>query len=157
MRRRVVCLEIVDPQSHQRWMIEATPDFPAQLHALDQIAPPSQGQSKPALDGILLTHGHIGHYTGLMHLGREVMGARNTRNYKLLALLLAFLVLEAIFFGTPGSTWVQEACLRAGLFLVLGMISVVGGRIIPAFIYAGFLQFEIRRRAAQLGLCIKHR
>jgi pyrroloquinoline quinone biosynthesis protein B len=30
----------------------------------------------PALSGILLTHAHIGHYAGLMHLGREVMGAR---------------------------------------------------------------------------------
>ena len=25
----------------------------------------------------MLTHGHIGHYTGLMHLGREVIGADN--------------------------------------------------------------------------------
>ncbi len=51
----------------------------------------------------------------------------------MLALLLAFLVLAAMFFGKPGNPWVHEACLRAGLFLVLGMISVVGGRIIPAF------------------------
>src|SRR5512147_1320117 len=28
------------------------------------------------LAGIFLTHAHIGHYTGLMHLGREAMGAR---------------------------------------------------------------------------------
>jgi pyrroloquinoline quinone biosynthesis protein B len=28
------------------------------------------------LAGVFLTHAHIGHYTGLMHLGREVMGAR---------------------------------------------------------------------------------
>ena len=25
--------------------------------------------------GIFLTHAHIGHYTGLMHLGREVIGS----------------------------------------------------------------------------------
>jgi pyrroloquinoline quinone biosynthesis protein B len=84
LRRRVVCLAIVDPQSHERWMIEATPDFPAQLHALDQIAPPRaprEGQSKPGVDGILLTHGHIGHYAGLMHLGREVMGAKDVPVY----------------------------------------------------------------------------
>ena len=29
------------------------------------------------LDGILLTHAHMGHYTGLMHFGREVMGTDN--------------------------------------------------------------------------------
>jgi pyrroloquinoline quinone biosynthesis protein B len=28
----------------------------------------------PGITGIFLTHGHIGHYTGLMHLGREAMG-----------------------------------------------------------------------------------
>lgn len=73
-------------------------------------------------------------WAGLLGLmTREVMGARNTRNYKVLALLLAFLVLEAIFFGAPGNPLLHETCLRAGLFLVLGMISVIGGRIIPAF------------------------
>lgn len=73
-------------------------------------------------------------WAGLLGLmAREVLGAGNTRNYKVLALLLAFLVLEAIFFGAPDNPLVHEACLRAGLFLVLGMISVIGGRIIPAF------------------------
>lgn len=46
------------------WLLEATPDLPAQIHA--------QG-SMPA--GIFLTHAHIGHYTGLMYLGREALGA----------------------------------------------------------------------------------
>ena len=31
---------------------------------------------KVSLMGIFLTHAHIGHYTGLMHLGREAMGAK---------------------------------------------------------------------------------
>jgi pyrroloquinoline quinone biosynthesis protein B len=81
LRRRVVCLAIVDPQSQQRWIIEATPDFPAQLHALDEIAPRRADQPKPALDGIFLTHGHIGHYAGLVHLGREVLGAKEVPVY----------------------------------------------------------------------------
>jgi len=34
--------------------------------------------NKRELKGIFLTHAHIGHYTGLMHLGREVMGAKST-------------------------------------------------------------------------------
>jgi len=33
------------------------------------------------LDGIFLTHAHIGHYTGLIHLGREVMGASGVPVY----------------------------------------------------------------------------
>ena len=52
-------------------MIDATPDFAEQLHLL------SNNNSRD-LKGIFLTHAHIGHYTGLMHLGREVMGAKNT-------------------------------------------------------------------------------
>ncbi len=68
-----VCLAIVDPDSGQRWMLECTPAFPLQLQRLDDIAPVSPS---PGLDGILLTHAHIGHYAGLVHLGREVMGSR---------------------------------------------------------------------------------
>jgi pyrroloquinoline quinone biosynthesis protein B len=68
-RRLVSCLAIVDPKTGERWIVDATPDFPEQLRRLDRTAP-------GALSGILLTHAHIGHYTGLMHLGREVMGAK---------------------------------------------------------------------------------
>ena len=72
-RRLVVSLGIVDPASGGRWMIEATPDFPEQLHRLDAVAPRADG---PVLDGLFLTHAHIGHYTGLMFLGHESLGAR---------------------------------------------------------------------------------
>ncbi len=71
-RRHVVCLAIVDPQSHQRWFLECTSDFREQLRRLGSIASP---QGKLGIDGILLTHAHIGHYAGLIHLGREVLGA----------------------------------------------------------------------------------
>jgi len=72
-RRLAVALGIVDPRSSQRWLVDATPDFREQLHRLDEIQPVI---GRPGLDGIFLTHAHIGHYTGLMHLGLEVMGAR---------------------------------------------------------------------------------
>jgi pyrroloquinoline quinone biosynthesis protein B len=71
-RRHVACLGIVDPATGRRWLIDATPDFPAQLRMLNDVAGPRED---PAPDGILLTHAHIGHYTGLMHLGHEAMGA----------------------------------------------------------------------------------
>ena len=71
--RAVACLAIVDPAQNQRWVIDATPDFPRQLRDLDQIHPT---EASPGLDGILLTHAHVGHYSGLIHLGREVLGAR---------------------------------------------------------------------------------
>jgi pyrroloquinoline quinone biosynthesis protein B len=78
LQRHVSCLAIVDPSSSERWMIDATPDFKQQLRTLDEIAPVA---ASPGLTGILLTHGHIGHYTGLMHLGREVIGAREVPVY----------------------------------------------------------------------------
>jgi pyrroloquinoline quinone biosynthesis protein B len=80
LRRHAASLGIVDPRSGERWMIEATPDFREQLAMLDNVA--SQ-QSEPAdhqqklLSGIAITHAHIGHYTGLIHLGREVMSTRD--------------------------------------------------------------------------------
>ena len=70
LRHRVASLGIVDPQSGERWIIDATADFPAQLHAIGG-----------SLSGIFLTHAHVGHYSGLMHLGREVMGARGIPVY----------------------------------------------------------------------------
>ncbi len=76
-RKHVACIGIVDPATGERWIIDATPDFPAQLRMLDEIAPPPDDVTSPALAGILLTHAHIGHYTGLMHVGHEVMGARD--------------------------------------------------------------------------------
>jgi pyrroloquinoline quinone biosynthesis protein B len=79
LRRRVASLAVVDPQSRQRWIIDATPDFPSQLRTLDEAAP--RADASPLLDGILLTHAHIGHYLGLAQLGREVLGAHSIRVY----------------------------------------------------------------------------
>jgi pyrroloquinoline quinone biosynthesis protein B len=70
-RGRVASLVLIDPVNGEKWLFDATPDFPAQLHQVNQAT----GSQVP-LTGIFLTHAHIGHYTGLMHLGREVMGAR---------------------------------------------------------------------------------
>ncbi len=81
--RSVSCLGIVDPKSGERWLIDATPDFRTQLHLLDEVAPPRDAGnvSQPALDGIFLTHAHVGHYTGLQNLGREITGASSVPVY----------------------------------------------------------------------------
>ena len=77
-RRLVASLGIVDPQSGRRWLVDCTPDFPAQLQRLDRIMPTA---GVPGLGGILLTHAHVGHYAGLIHLGREAMGAQRVPVY----------------------------------------------------------------------------
>jgi pyrroloquinoline quinone biosynthesis protein B len=71
LQRTTSCLGIVDPISKEQWIIDATPNIKEQLQLLKQ----KTGTEK--LDGILLTHAHMGHYTGLMHFGREVMGTDN--------------------------------------------------------------------------------
>jgi len=73
LKRHVVCLAIVNPADSARWLIECTPDFGEQLHMLDTVAPVA---ARPGISGVFLTHAHIGHYTGLIHLGHEAMGAR---------------------------------------------------------------------------------
>ena len=75
-RRFATSLAIVDPEDGTRYLFEASPDFREQLALLAELAPPST--TRPArlpLDGIFLTHAHMGHYTGLAHLGFEALGA----------------------------------------------------------------------------------
>lgn len=68
-KRHATSLGLIDKESGQTWMFEATPDFKEQLHHL------SSESKITDLSGIFLTHAHIGHYTGLINLGQEVMGA----------------------------------------------------------------------------------
>jgi len=71
MRQKVVALGVLDAQTGQKFLFEATPDLPSQLFALNEaLATPG---TLPT--GIFLTHGHMGHYTGLLYLGREAAGA----------------------------------------------------------------------------------
>jgi len=66
--RKVISIGIVDPKEKKFWMIEATPDFVSQCKELKKTC---GFVHKEVPDGIFLTHAHIGHYTGLMYLGRE--------------------------------------------------------------------------------------
>lgn len=64
---RVASIGLVNRTLGKAYLIDATPDFVSQVHDLTGGTPP---------DGVLLTHGHLGHYTGLMYLGRESIDAR---------------------------------------------------------------------------------
>jgi pyrroloquinoline quinone biosynthesis protein B len=72
-RQRVACLGLVDDNSGQRFLVDATPDIASQIESLN--AGRTVASPRRPIDGILLTHAHIGHYTGLMYLGREALGA----------------------------------------------------------------------------------
>jgi pyrroloquinoline quinone biosynthesis protein B len=69
-KEKVSCIGIVDPKSGKSWLIDATPDFSEQYRIITK-------ENHTELAGIFLTHAHMGHYTGLLHLGREVMGAKD--------------------------------------------------------------------------------
>jgi pyrroloquinoline quinone biosynthesis protein B len=72
-RQRVASLGLVDDRAGRRFLIDATPDLPSQLESLNDGRAGVE-RLRP-VDGILLTHAHIGHYAGLMYLGREALGA----------------------------------------------------------------------------------
>lgn len=72
--RLAACLGVVDREAARTFMIDATPNLPAQLDVLDTIDAPRAGRNP--IDGLLLTHAHIGHYAGLIHFGKEVMATR---------------------------------------------------------------------------------
>ncbi len=77
LRQMVSSLAIVDPNSGKRWIFDATPDLPEQFEMLREITKDRSAK----IDGIFLTHAHIGHYTGLMYLGRESINSTKVPVY----------------------------------------------------------------------------
>lgn len=69
--RRVVSLGLVDAINKKQFVFEASPDFHLQCKYLKYLS----GIDKEVPDGVFLTHAHIGHYTGLMYLGKEAINA----------------------------------------------------------------------------------
>ncbi|MFO0358657.1 MAG: MBL fold metallo-hydrolase [Sphingobacteriaceae bacterium] len=77
-KRFVVALALVEPRSKKWWLMEATPDIKEQIEYFKTL---TKGAYNYLPDGILITHAHIGHYAGLMQLGREVMNTSNIPVY----------------------------------------------------------------------------
>ena len=73
-KQKVSCLALFDPSTNQKWIFDATPDLTEQLHDSDK-------SQQVNLSGIFLTHAHIGHYAGLMYLGREALNAKEIPVY----------------------------------------------------------------------------
>src|SRR3712207_5555550 len=77
LREMVSSIALVDPDTGSRWIFDATPDLPEQFELLKSVTRDRSNR----IDGIFVTHAHIGHYTGLMFLGRESMNASSVRVY----------------------------------------------------------------------------
>ncbi|MCX6351105.1 MAG: MBL fold metallo-hydrolase [Bacteroidetes bacterium] len=76
--RKVVSIGIIDPENKKNFLFEATPDISTQLKNLQRH---SGFSTKETPDAIFLTHAHIGHYAGLMYLGKEAMDADKVKVY----------------------------------------------------------------------------
>ncbi len=71
-RRHVASLAVI--AEDRAYVIDATPDFREQLHDLRDVGTAVDGKvDRAPVDGILLTHAHLGHYTGLAFLGFEAV------------------------------------------------------------------------------------
>ncbi len=77
LRRTASSIAVIDASTQSKYLFDATPDMREQLYQLHVVAP--DGEYK--LNGVFLTHAHIGHYVGIMHFGYEAMGARNIPVY----------------------------------------------------------------------------
>jgi pyrroloquinoline quinone biosynthesis protein B len=77
LRRTASAVAVIDGASNRKFLFDATPDIGEQLYRLHRTAPDGVFQ----LAGVFLTHAHIGHYTGLMQFGHEVIGARGVPVY----------------------------------------------------------------------------
>lgn len=77
LRRTASSIAVIDRAARKNYLFDATPDMREQLYALHRLTPSDEYE----LDGVFLTHAHIGHYVGLMHFGHEAMGANNIPVY----------------------------------------------------------------------------
>ena len=69
-QRLITSLALVDIDHDKLFLFEATPDIEKQIRSLN-----NNFKKELKLEGIFLTHAHIGHYSGLMYLGKEALGA----------------------------------------------------------------------------------
>ena len=74
----VVSLGLIDTKNQKHYLFEATPNITQQLQTLNSLA-----GSPSNFGGIFLTHAHMGHYSGLMFLGKEALGGELVPVYAL--------------------------------------------------------------------------
>ena len=75
-KKLISSLGLIDTENQKKYIFDATPDFTQQAHNLK-----GDLDNGKVVDGIFLTHAHIGHYTGLMYLGFEGMNAKGVPVY----------------------------------------------------------------------------
>ena len=74
-KKFVSSIAIVDESEKKQWIIDASPEIKFQTKILKEKT------NIKDIEGVFLTHAHIGHYTGLMYYGNEAAGSRDLRVY----------------------------------------------------------------------------
>lgn len=78
LARHVASLAIHVPATGHVYLVDATPDLPAQIERIHTFRRHPEGKTDRApVDGVLLTHAHIGHYLGLAHFGFESLSTKD--------------------------------------------------------------------------------
>ncbi len=73
-RRFVASIALILPSTDEVFLFDATPDLHQQLYLLRDVRDPPIGRvDRAPVDGVFLTHAHIGHYLGLAFFGYEVV------------------------------------------------------------------------------------
>lgn len=73
LSRFISSLALFDLTENKTILVDATPDIRAQTMMIRERMNPKKTTNRYWPDGILLTHAHIGHYTGLMFYGYEAL------------------------------------------------------------------------------------
>ena len=73
----VTSIGLIDNHENRFFLIDASPDIARQHQMLKSLA------SNSSLGGIALTHAHIGHYSGLLFLGKESLDTKNVNVYSM--------------------------------------------------------------------------
>ena len=68
---------LIDRKAQQKFLFEATPDISTQLADLEN----NHLKTNTIINGVFITHAHIGHYAGLLYFGKEALGKKDTRVY----------------------------------------------------------------------------
>lgn len=76
-KKLISCLGLVDLKNKKKWLFDATPDITQQLQHLKA----QHLDNGNVIDGVFLTHAHMGHYTGLMYFGFEALGGNKIPVY----------------------------------------------------------------------------
>ncbi len=68
----------VDSLNRKWWLFEASPDIGKQLDFFNTL---TSGNYPYLPEGIVISHAHIGHYSGLMYLGKEALHTSGVKVY----------------------------------------------------------------------------